>query len=132
LRTACSNPANNPTILGFRLQTPVNEPSLPSTILAFAEELQANLVLHFPTSPFRQFCEIDMNKVVWGLVVLLVILHQDNWLWDNDTLIAGFMPITLLWHAGISLGAAFTWFLATKFAWPVTTEDASTDKGAQA
>lgn len=59
-----------------------------------------------------------MKKVVWGLVVLLVILHQDVWLWDNDTLVAGFMPITLLYHACISLGAGITWFLATKYAWP--------------
>ncbi|MCR9201167.1 MAG: DUF3311 domain-containing protein [Planctomycetaceae bacterium] len=59
-----------------------------------------------------------MKKVVWGLVALLVILHQDVWLWDNDTLVAGFMPITLLYHACISLAAGFTWFLATKFAWP--------------
>lgn len=59
-----------------------------------------------------------MKKVVWGLVALLVILHQDIWFWENDTLVAGFMPITLLYHACISLAAGFTWFLATKFAWP--------------
>lgn len=63
-----------------------------------------------------------MKKVVWGLVVLLIVLHQDVWLWDNDTLVAGFMPITLLFHAGISVAAAVTWFLATKHAWP-TFED---------
>jgi hypothetical protein len=28
------------------------------------------------------------------------------------------MPKTLLYHAGISLAAGFTWFLATRFAWP--------------
>lgn len=59
-----------------------------------------------------------MKKVVWGLVALLVILHQDVWLWDNATLVAGFMPITLLYHACISLAAGVTWFLATKYAWP--------------
>lgn len=73
-----------------------------------------------------------MNKVVWGLVVLLIILHQDNWLWDNDTLVFGFMPITLLWHAGISLGAGFTWLLATKFAWPVQEDGATAQEGGQA
>ncbi len=73
-----------------------------------------------------------MRKAVWGLVLLLVVLHQDNWLWDNDTLIAGFMPITLLWHAGISVAAGFTWFLATKFAWPLDADEAATDKGADA
>ncbi|GAB5444075.1 MAG: hypothetical protein Fues2KO_44240 [Fuerstiella sp.] len=78
-----------------------------------------------------------MKYVVWGLVVLLIILHQDVWLWDNDTLVWGFMPITLLYHACISLGAGFTWFLATKFAWPDVLEEkspsaASTEQGAEA
>ena len=50
--------------------------------------------------------------------MLLVILHQDNWLWEDDRLVFGFLPITLLYHAGISLGAGITWYLATVFAWP--------------
>ena len=60
-----------------------------------------------------------MKYVVWGLVALLVVLHQDNWNWDDPTLVWGWMPKTLLYHAGISLAAAVTWFLATIFAWPV-------------
>jgi len=67
-----------------------------------------------------------MKYAVWGLVVLLLLLHQDVWFWEDDTLVFGFMPITLLYHAGISLGATVTWFLATKFAWPdVLDEDAA-------
>jgi hypothetical protein len=31
----------------------------------------------------------------------------------------GFMPITLLYHMGISIGATITWFLATRYAWPI-------------
>ena len=59
-----------------------------------------------------------MRYVVWSLVILLVILHQDNWLWEDSRLVFGFLPITLLYHAGISLGAGVTWYLATVFAWP--------------
>ena len=73
-----------------------------------------------------------MKYVVWGLVVLLVILHQDVWLWDNDTLVGGFMPITLLYHAGISLGAGMIWFLATKYAWPLVSEELPADEGVEA
>jgi len=76
-----------------------------------------------------------MKTIVWGMVVLLVILHHDIWLWDNTTLVAGFMPVTLLYHAGISLGAGFTWFLATKFAWPtdlILEDEPSTEAGADA
>ena len=62
-----------------------------------------------------------MFYVVWGAVCLLIILHQDNWLWDNPKLVFGFMPITLLFHLGISIAATFTWFLATRYAWPILT-----------
>ena len=60
----------------------------------------------------------SLAYLIWGLVVLLIILHQDNWLWDDSTLVFGFMPIGLVYHAGISIGASITWFLATRFAWP--------------
>ncbi|RCS49330.1 DUF3311 domain-containing protein [Bremerella cremea] len=59
-----------------------------------------------------------MRYVVWLLVVALIILRQDLWLWNNGTLVWGFMPITLLWQAGISIAASIVWFLATIFAWP--------------
>ena len=60
------------------------------------------------------------------LVLLLLIVHQDNWFWTDDTLVFGFMPIALFWHACISIGATLTWFLATKIAWPID-EDPSND-----
>lgn len=59
-----------------------------------------------------------MKYVVWGLVLALIVLHQDNWNWNNGTLVFGFMPITLLYHAGISLAAGIVWYMATIFAWP--------------
>ena len=65
-----------------------------------------------------------MKYVVWGLILLLVVLHQDVWFWDDATLVFGFMPITLLYHAMISLAAGCTWWLATKYAWPADLEAA--------
>lgn len=60
-----------------------------------------------------------MRKFIFGLIVLLVILHQDFWWWDSiDPLVFGFLPIGLAYHAGISIAAAFLWFLVTQFAWP--------------
>ncbi len=59
-----------------------------------------------------------MPKVVWGLVVLLLILHQDVWFWTDGTLVFGFMPVGLFYHACISVAAGVTWFLATKYLWP--------------
>ena len=66
-----------------------------------------------------------MKHVVWILVVLLLILHQDNWLWDNSKLLFGFMPITLLFHAGISISAGIVWYLATLYCWPAELDQAS-------
>ena len=63
-----------------------------------------------------------MKNVVWLLVIVLLILHQDNWLWENDKMVFGFMPIGLLSHAGISIAASIVWFLATVFAWPSADE----------
>jgi len=59
-----------------------------------------------------------MKYVVWFMVFALMVLHQDLWNWDNGTLVWGFMPITLLYQIGISVGASFVWFLATIFCWP--------------
>lgn len=59
-----------------------------------------------------------MRNLIWALIVVLVVLHQDNWFWDDATLVGGFMPITLLYHAGISVVAAVLWYLATIFCWP--------------
>ncbi|WP_182871167.1 DUF3311 domain-containing protein [Rhodopirellula sp. JC639] len=77
-----------------------------------------------------------MKYLVWGLVVLLVILHHDLWNWDNDRLVLGFLPVTLAYHAGISVAASIVWFMATKFAWPndleEMTESAATAEEAEA
>ncbi|MEM9187438.1 MAG: DUF3311 domain-containing protein [Planctomycetota bacterium] len=63
-----------------------------------------------------------MQKIVWALVVLLLILHQDLWFWEDDTLVFGFMPIGLFYHACISVAASVTWFLATRHCWPAGLE----------
>ncbi|MCA8989294.1 MAG: DUF3311 domain-containing protein [Planctomycetaceae bacterium] len=65
-----------------------------------------------------------MKHLVWGLVILLIIIHQDFWYWSDPTLVFGFMPIGLLYHCGISMGGAFAWFLATIFLWPKELDEA--------
>jgi hypothetical protein len=70
----------------------------------------------------------NMKKyLIWSLIVLLLLLHQDNWFWNDATLVFGFLPVGLLYHAGISLAAAITWFLAVQFIWPEKLEPAATD-----
>ena len=53
------------------------------------------------------------RKIVWGLVVVLAIAHYDFWYWDDGSLLAGFMPIGLFYHALISVLAAIVWALAS-------------------
>jgi len=72
-----------------------------------------------------------MKYLIWGLVLLLVVLHQDNWNWDNDTLVFGFMPLGLFYHACLSIAASVTWFLATKFIWPSELQEGDSE-GARA
>ena len=63
-----------------------------------------------------------MKYVIWTLVIVLLLVHQDNWYWTDSRLVFGFMPIGLMWHAGISISAAIVWYLATIFAWPSNLE----------
>ncbi len=56
--------------------------------------------------------------IVWSLVGVLAILRQDLWNWSNDSLIFGFLPLGLAYHAGISIAAGIVWALVVRFAWP--------------
>ena len=65
-----------------------------------------------------------MNKpVILIIFLLLVVLHQDFWNWDNASLVFGFMPVGLFYHACYSLVAALFWALVMKFAWPTELEE---------
>ena len=39
------------------------------------------------------------RKLVYVGIVLLFVLHQDFWLWEDTTLVFGFIPIGLAYHA---------------------------------
>ncbi len=57
----------------------------------------------------------------WSLVVLVIVflaLHQDFWQWTNRTLVGGFLPIGLVYHAVYSVLAAVLMSLLVKYAWP--------------
>lgn len=60
---------------------------------------------------------------IWGAAILLAILHQDLWYWNDATLLFGFMPIGLAYHMGYSISAAILWSFAVVYAWPTTVED---------
>jgi hypothetical protein len=73
-----------------------------------------------------------MKKIVYALIVILAILHQDFWWWhDHETLVFGFVPVTLAYHAGVSMAAACLWALAVRYCWPDDIE-AAVESGAEA
>jgi hypothetical protein len=68
--------------------------------------------------------------VIAILVAALFVLHQDFWWWDNRSLVLGFIPIGLFYHACFSLAAGLLWALATRIAWPDEIEAwAASDEG---
>ncbi len=58
------------------------------------------------------------KTLVWGLFLLMFFLHQDKWWWDDETLVAGFLPVGLAFHALYSVACAGLGWLAIKIAWP--------------
>ena len=55
--------------------------------------------------------------------LVLLVLHQDFWNWDNANLVFGFMPVGLFYHACYSLVAALFWGIVMKVAWPSELEE---------
>lgn len=62
------------------------------------------------------------GKLAWGAVILTGIIHFDFWAWDDDTLVFGFVPSALAFHAALSVMAAISWALVVRFDWPDNVE----------
>ena len=53
------------------------------------------------------------------LLILLGILHQDFWFWNQiEPLVFGFIPIGLAYQVGVSIAAAILWAMAVHYCWP--------------
>ncbi len=72
-----------------------------------------------PAPPPVRIERLAVKLLVWSLIGLLVVLHQDIWFWGSDDLLFGFLPVALGYHAAISLAASAVWLLAVNVAWPV-------------
>jgi len=70
-----------------------------------------------------------MRHLVGLLLIVLVILHQDYWQWNDTSLELGFLPWTLAYHVGLSLAAALVWFLAVVYCWPRWQDEDAERKG---
>ena len=50
--------------------------------------------------------------------ILLAILHQDFWLWGDGSLLFGFLPVGLGYHAAYSIVVALFWWWVVRAVWP--------------
>jgi hypothetical protein len=64
-----------------------------------------------------------MPLIAWIMTLVLLVLHQDWWLWDNQTMLFGFVPVGLGWHIGISISASAMWAWIVWCRWPADLED---------
>ena len=51
------------------------------------------------------------------LIPTLVVLFENFWLWDNDSLILG-LPVNLLYHISFCVVVAAVMLVVVKRAWP--------------
>ena len=63
-----------------------------------------------------------MKNFTYILIALLLVLHQDFWLWDSQTIVFGFLPMGLAYHLVFSLLSALVWAMALKTIWPTQWE----------
>jgi hypothetical protein len=62
---------------------------------------------------------ITMKKfLIFLLIAAVYIVHQDNWNWNNASLLFGFLPVGLVYHIGYSLLATGMMVILVKEAWP--------------
>ena len=69
-----------------------------------------------------------MKKLLLFLLIAGVyVLHQDYWNWGKSTVVLGFLPVGLAYHAAYCVLAAITMAVLVKFAWPKQLEDTEPD-----
>ena len=68
------------------------------------------------------------RSLVWLLFVILFFAHQDFWWWDDSSMVLGFLPVGLAYHALFSIGCALLGWLAISKAWPTELEAFADEK----
>ena len=58
------------------------------------------------------------RRLIYLAAILLFALHHDWWLWDDPSLVFGFLPAGLAYHVGYSLACMLLGILAVRYAWP--------------
>ncbi len=63
-----------------------------------------------------------MRYVVYGVLLLLYVLHTDVWYWNDPRIVLG-LPIGVTYHILWTLLVSVAFWLAVRYAWPADLED---------
>ncbi len=58
------------------------------------------------------------KRLLYAVLLLVAVLHQDFWFWSDRTLVAGILPVGLVYHAVYTLVVALLMWLLAEHAWP--------------
>lgn len=64
-----------------------------------------------------------MKWLLTLMVIVVIALHHDVWNWTNKTLVLGFLPVGLAYHAGYAVLASLMMAVLVKAAWPSHLEE---------
>lgn len=60
-----------------------------------------------------------MKRISLYLILLLLfLLHHDFWSWGDPTLLLGFLPVGLAYHALYCIATSLLWYLMVTYNWP--------------
>lgn len=62
------------------------------------------------------------RKLLYGLLTLLYLLHNDLWFWEDGRLVMGF-PVGLFYHIAYCVAASFLMLALVRYAWPDHLDD---------
>ena len=62
---------------------------------------------------------MSQQTKIWplGILLVLLILFFNVWMWDNDALILG-LPINLLYHISLCVLTTLSMLVIVRMAWP--------------
>jgi hypothetical protein len=63
------------------------------------------------------------KRLLYVVLLLVAVLHQDFWFWSDSTLVVGFLPAGLAYHAVYTLIVALLMWLLAEYAWPTHLEE---------
>lgn len=63
------------------------------------------------------------KRLLYAALAAMAVLHHDFWYWNDPTLVFGFLPVGMAYHAAFSLVTGLLWYLVAVYAWPSDLEE---------